>query len=62
MYLGQLLALYNCMVFIMHEIRTFRPQDTKSVNEHQFGDGFMLILFRRCSESLYRRSGASMIK
>jgi hypothetical protein len=33
MYPGQLLELYNCMVFIMHEIRTFLPQGTKGVNE-----------------------------
>jgi len=62
MYGGQLLALCNFMIFVMHEIRTFLRQYTKSVNEHQFGDGFMLVHFRRCSESLYRRSGASMIK
>jgi hypothetical protein len=45
MYGGQLLALYNCMMFVMHEIRTFLRQYTKSVNEHRFRDDFMLILF-----------------
>ena len=49
MYRGQLLVLYNCMIFVMREIRTFLRQYKKSVNEHQSGDCFMFILFRRFS-------------
>jgi len=60
--LGQLLALYNCMIFVVHEIRTFLRQYTKRVNEHQFGDCFMLVFFAGTWNHFIEGIGTSMVK